>query len=332
MQKIIKEVDQARGLMQVTVADERWYLKPSKDPVSGIPTYLGVPSVTWVASFYPKGIEFYKWLAETGWDEAQALKKAAGDKGSVVHLAIDMILSGMEFRIDTKVTDKSRSTPEETYERELTYEELLCVKSFCDWKAEMEKDYIIETIVNEHVLFSELHNVAGTIDWLVKLTHRVTGEIMYYLIDFKTSKYIWMEQRIQVSTYKRLIENGENPIFEKNANGTNGKVIDLSNLKIAILQLGYERNKNLYKFTELEDVFDLFLVAQQIWKVEAGTQAPKVRDFPLILSKGTEVRGEIVVGDPEPELGPGTVGETEPSGVEPTPIKKGRIKKQTVNA
>ena len=33
-----------------------------------------------IAGHYPKGIAFYKWLAEKGWDESQALKSAAGDK------------------------------------------------------------------------------------------------------------------------------------------------------------------------------------------------------------------------------------------------------------
>jgi hypothetical protein len=41
---------------------------------------LPVPSVTWISGFWPKGIGFYKWLADKGWDEAEAAKQAAGDK------------------------------------------------------------------------------------------------------------------------------------------------------------------------------------------------------------------------------------------------------------
>jgi hypothetical protein len=62
------------------------------------------------------------WLADKGWDEAEAVKIAAGDKGSAVHLAIERILNGEEFRIDTKVEDKARST-EQAAMRDLTYEE-----------------------------------------------------------------------------------------------------------------------------------------------------------------------------------------------------------------
>src|SRR5690348_12380219 len=130
MKKVIRNTDEKRGIQQITVADERWYMKPVKNAETGLPEYAAVPSVTWISGFWPKGIHFYKWLAEKGWDEAEAAKQAAGDKGSAVHLAIEKILNGEEFRIDTKIEDKSHSTEQELATRELTYEELLCVKSF----------------------------------------------------------------------------------------------------------------------------------------------------------------------------------------------------------
>jgi hypothetical protein len=128
MKKIIRVTDEKRGIQQITLADERWYAKPIPDPVSAMPTYQPVPSVTWVAGYWPKGIEFYKWLASKGWDEAEAAKHAAGDKGSRVHLAIERILRGEEFRIDTKVFDRPKSSEQDFIETELTYEELLCVQ------------------------------------------------------------------------------------------------------------------------------------------------------------------------------------------------------------
>src|SRR3990167_10405660 len=107
MKKIIRETDEKRGLVQVTIADERWYLKPIDNPLTGIPEYKAVPSSTWIADSYPKGIFFYKWLADKGWDEAEAIKSAAGDKGSKVHMAIEAILRGEEVRIDSKFMNKS---------------------------------------------------------------------------------------------------------------------------------------------------------------------------------------------------------------------------------
>jgi len=282
MKKVIRDVDQKRGIMQITTSDERWYLKPGKDEKTGLPVYRPVPSVTWVAGYYPKGIGFYKWLAEKGWDEAEAVKQAAGDKGSVVHLALEMILSGDEFRIDTEVEDKSRSTEQESYRRQLTYDELLCVWSFVNWRKSLEEAGTpLEVLATEITVFSDIHNYAGTVD----LVCRIGG--VPYIVDFKTSKQVWTEYKMQVSAYRMAVENGENPIA-----GPKGKPMDLSGLKVAILQVGYALNGAGWKFTEVEDHFDLFLTAQKIWQNELPVKDKypgfTQREFPLVLSQAKD--------------------------------------------
>lgn len=269
MQKIIREVDEARGIHQITIADERWYMKPAKDAKSGIPTYDAVPSVTWITQSYPKGIGYFKWLAEHGWDEAEAIKIAAGDKGSKVHSAIEDILQGKEVRIDSKYLNRTSGQ-----EEELTVEECDCILSFIAWKTEMEEEYILETITFEKTVFSERHNYAGTIDWVVKMTHKVTGDVIFWIIDFKTSQNVFTSHELQVNAYKRTVENGENEI----------KDIDVSKLQMAILQVGYRKNKSGFKFTIIEDDFDMFIVAQKIWKKEHGKEQPVLRDYPIVLS------------------------------------------------
>jgi hypothetical protein len=270
MQKIIKNVDEKRGICQVTIADERFYFKESKDPQNGNPVMLAVPSVTWIAGHYPKGIGFYKWLADKSWDEAEAIKAAAGDKGSKVHNAIAAILNGQEVRIDSKFSGSGSEQPEE-----LTFEEAECIKSFLDWRATLES---FEPVAWDVVVFSEKHGYAGTID----LVARVNGEL--YIIDFKTSQNVWPEYEMQVSAYRQTVENAENPIYRRNENGTDGEQIDVSNLKTAILQIGYRRNKSLYKWTEIADCFDLFLHAKAIWQRESGNQQPRKVDLPIVLS------------------------------------------------
>src|SRR6201999_1940897 len=118
------------------IADERWYLKQSINPITEIPEYTGVPSVTWITQSYPKGIGYFKWLPDKGWDEAEDIKTAAGEKGSKVHLAIEAILRGEEVRIDSKFMSK-----ETGQEEELTLEECDCILSFVAWKQDMEKEY-----------------------------------------------------------------------------------------------------------------------------------------------------------------------------------------------
>jgi len=265
MQKIIREVDQKRGIVQVTIADERWYVKETQDPATDLPIFKYVPSVTWIAGHYPKGIGFYKWLAEKGWDESQAIKSAAGDKGSKVHDAISAILRGEEVRIDSKFLNRSTGELEE-----LTLEEVTCIKSFVDWRNEVKP----ESIAWDLTVFSEKYGYAGTIDYICK----IDGEV--YIIDFKTSAQVWSEYELQVSAYREAM-------FEiENWPGKGGVPADIN---LAILQVGYQRNKAGYKWNEVEGKFPLFLAARQIWSAECEGVEPKKRDYPIVLSPAVTV-------------------------------------------
>lgn len=292
MQKVIKLLDEKRGIVQCTVADERWYFKASKDQQTGNPVMKAVPSVTWIAGHWPKGIHFYKWLAEQGWDESQAIKQAAGDKGSKVHEALSAIIRGEEVRIDSKFVNRSKSTEEVPYLEELTFDEVECIISFLDWRKTLTS---FEPVAWDITVFSEQFGYAGSVD----LIARVDGEL--YIIDFKTSQYIWDEYELQVSAYRRAVENGENPIYMTNPNGTENTMVDVSSIKTAILQVGYKKNKARFKFTETPDRFDDFIgVAKKIWERTSATQEPRRVDIPVVLSPaitldeamGTDPKGE----------------------------------------
>ncbi len=275
MQKLIKSVDEKKGLVQVTVGDERWYFKPGKDASTGNPIMVAVPSVTWIAGHYPKGVGFYKWLADKGWDEAEAIKIAAGDKGSKVHSAISAIFRGEEVRIDSKFVNNSKSTLENQVFEELSFEEIECIKSFLDWRATLKS---FKPLAWDVTVFSDEAEYAGTID----LVAEIDGQI--YIVDFKTSQSVWVEMEMQVSAYAHTVVNGENVIEEMNPNGTTKGVVNVAGLKTAILQLNYRKNKNRYKFTEIEDCYDLFMTAKKIWFRESGTQHPRQVEYPIVLS------------------------------------------------
>jgi hypothetical protein len=55
---------------------------------------------------------------------------------------------------------------------------------------------------------------------------------------------------------------------------------------LGILQVGYKRNKNGFKFTEVEDQYPLFLATREIWKKETSGQRPLQKDYPLEISLG----------------------------------------------
>jgi len=257
MKKEIREVRD--GIVQITTVDERWYVKAVKDE-QGIPVVAFVPSVTWICGHYPKGIAFYKWLANKGWDEAESLKQSAGDKGSRVHKAIENLINGEEVRLDAQF-DNSEGKLEE-----LSAEEYGCVMSFVQWFESVKP----EIIKAETTIFSEKNNFAGTIDFICKIGDEK------WIIDFKTSQYVWPEYELQLSAYKKAMEDLTGEQF-----------------KIAILQVGYKRNHKEYKFTALEDKFDLFLSAQKIWSNETSGQKPLQKDYPIKLKLDIPAEGEV---------------------------------------
>src|SRR5713101_1088766 len=146
MKKIIRVVDEQKGIVQCTTVDERWYVRDAVNKETGLPEMQFVPSVTWIAGYYPKGIQFYKWLAEHGWDESQAIKNAAGDKGSKVHFAIVDLIDGKEVGMAAKYLNPSTGQ-----EEELSLEEYECLMSF----AVMVKVIKPQILVREETVWND---------------------------------------------------------------------------------------------------------------------------------------------------------------------------------
>lgn len=228
-------VDESRKIVQITCQDERWY------DIDGV----YVPSVTWICDYYPKGIGFYKWLANHGWDEAEGLKEEAGDKGSRVHLALEDLVKGNTVKMEDKYQDKDGKMVD------FNADEWEAVCSFNDfWK-----EYKPEPIKAEFVVVDPDKRYAGTVDLLCKIKDEV------WMIDYKTSSNVYPSHEIQLSAYKHAC----------------GGQID----KMAVLQVGYRRNKKKFKINEIEDKFELFESAYKIWDNENKEKEPKQKDFPL---------------------------------------------------
>lgn len=242
----IRNVDKARGIVQITTPDERWYQVDGKF----------VPSVTWVCEYYPKGIAFYKWLAGAkNWDEAEAIKVAAGEKGSKVHHACGDLLEGKEVFIGSQYSNSDGDVSE------LTIEEYECIMSFVEWFEETKP----VVISREFVVINPTENYAGMVDLFC------TIDGVPWLIDLKTSPNIWPSHMLQVSAYREA----DTPIIEKSV---------MRASKLGILQLGYKRNKTKkYKFTEVDDKYAEFLAARLIWINETKGVVPKQKDYPLTL-------------------------------------------------
>ena len=257
MQKEIKVIDKEKGVVRITTTSERWYTKPGVNATTGLPELKYLPSATWISSYYPKGLAFYKWLADKGWDEAEAIKSAAGNKGSKVHKGTEIIEKQGSISIDTVFRNEETEVMEI-----LTTEELECLMSFARWHDATKP----ELLANEITVFGDFY--AGTLDRI----YRIAGQV--WIIDLKTGQHIWTEQELQISAYSHAN-------IDYKALGISDD--DWAARKLATLQLGYRMNKNKYKFTEIEDKFDLFQVAYKIWQHENQNGKPKEIEIPLVI-------------------------------------------------
>jgi hypothetical protein len=256
MLKEIKKIK--KNVMRITSLNERWYAKISINPKTKSKEYIYYPSSTWISGYYPKGTYFYKWLAGKGWSEVEAVKQAAADKGSRVHYACENLDKGKKIKITDKYINLSTGKKEE-----LSKEEIDCIISYRDFLDEVGPVLLAQEITS----FGDVY--AGTADKIFKIGNQI------WIIDLKTSQSIWPEHELQISSYSHMqFDLKKLAITEK----------EWKNRKLAILQIGYKKNKKGWKFTEVQDKYHLFRnVAYKIWKNENPDFKPKERDYPTII-------------------------------------------------
>jgi hypothetical protein len=249
----IREVDAARGILCLTGEDERFYARPvSIDGTAENRRMEYVPSVTWIAGYYPKDERFTRWVGNVGNEAAREAKEGGGEKGSKVHQAISALLMGGEINLRDSLFENRNGEPEA-----LNAKEVGCVYWFTEWFAEARP----EVLAFDFTVWSEKYRYAGTVD----LYCRING--IPWIVDFKVSPNIYPSYELQVSAYK--FANASFP----------------PNTRLAILQLGYEKNKKpKYTFTRVKSQFSLFMATYRIWKNECGEARPYQREYPISLT------------------------------------------------
>lgn len=261
MNKEIKEIitKDDKKFYRITTPDERFYGREMINKETGLPEIQWLPSSTWIKSYYYTSPYLVKWIADKGLTESERIKKEAGTKGDKIHQATEDIDKNGEIDINAKYENKEKGEMEE-----LTVEELEAIQSYQRFIDEVKP----ELIANEMTVFAEKY--AGTLDRIWGITENEKRQI--WIVDIKTSKSIWKDMILQVSSYSHAdIDYEKLGITEEEWN----------NRKLAILQLGYTKNKNGYKFTEIPDRYDLFELAYQVWAEENPAAKPLQRDFPL---------------------------------------------------
>ena len=259
MQKEIRELITKDGqkIWQITTSDERFYGKQTTNPTTGLPEIIWLPSVTWIKNYYYTSPYLVRWIADKGLTESERIKKEAGTRGDKIHQATEQLEKDGEIRIEDKFLNKETGQMEE-----LTAEELEAVISYKDFI----DDTNAEILANEMTVFSEKY--AGTLDRIF----RINGQI--YIIDLKSSQNIRKDMIIQLSAYSHT---------EIDYTGLGITDEEWKARKLAVLQLGYQKNSKKYKFTEIKDRYDLFELAYSVWQEENPDAKPKQKDFPLVI-------------------------------------------------
>lgn len=282
MKKSIKIIDESRGIVQVTAVDERFYAIPSNDPITGLPVYEYYPSSSWIAGYdyMPPGL--LEWAKKNGVEADQIMLDAAA-RGSKIHHAIQKVIAGETLEMDTLVFNGQSGK-----EEELTIDEWGVVKTFIDWNNEVKPVYLL----SERTVISKKYRYGGTLDAVCKIGDNT------YLIDFKTSKSVYTSHIVQISSYKQaLIE--DMPKVEK--------------IEMAILQIGYLRNKKGWKFNEIEDKFPRFLRDYETWKEENPDSKPRQIDLPIKLFISNPLQAPTTKEEPKTPSMPTPEVKTSPS-------------------
>lgn len=155
-----------------------WDYEPTLQGRKG--KYLGVfPSATTVLNAYPQSPQLTQWIAETGWNESQAVKSKAGKDGTTIHDSIEALLKGAELH-------------RTLYKIETWYK----IDAFARW----HKIYKPKVKALELQVFSKKCKVPGRLDLLAEIDGK------NYIIDYKSSASLHKHFPLQFSVYADAVE------------------------------------------------------------------------------------------------------------------------------
>lgn len=159
---------------QITFSDNRFYEQSGQF----------VPSVTTILQAYPKDASFYKWLKDVG-NDADAIRDAAGDRGSTVHHLTEQIDQGLQVNL-----------LDELGRQQFSLTEWAMLARYVEFR----QRFPFTILQSELNLIGLELGEAGTLD------RYVDWDGKKYILDIKTSNSIWPHYWLQLAAYKRLFE------------------------------------------------------------------------------------------------------------------------------
>jgi len=270
MRKEVRVVNEETKTVQITTADERWYGRPMEKKINGVPVvdYHWLPSITWITGCLPKGKHYEEWLKENG-KNADEILRDAGERGTKVHNAIEQLLHGVEVRMDSRYDSDNQFILEEDHGSTLHYtemngEEWNAVLTWVAWWEQRTAGMKVELIGVERSIY--YYDSATKIGFGCTADLEVYLDGVYHVFDWKTSKSVYDSHRAQLSGIALAIsKEHEKPLIPK----------------LAIVQVGYTKNKNGYKETVTSYSWDDFRLAYGCWKKLFPSTRPTQRDLPV---------------------------------------------------
>ena len=142
--------------------------------------YLGAfPSSTTILNAYPQSVQLTKWIAEQGWHESQRIKSEAGERGTRIHHACELL------EADTVL-----------HEADYSLEEWFKIASFVDW----HRTVMPVLIATEFPVFCQRGKYAGRLDRI----YLIDGKVV--LLDIKSGSGIHDHFPLQFASYAKAVE------------------------------------------------------------------------------------------------------------------------------
>lgn len=257
----------------INFLDERFYTEDN------ITFY---PSVTTILEAYPKGYGFNEYLKKLGFNADAELEKA-GNEGSKIHDAIDRWLKGERV---SWVDEKGNAN--------YILKEWIMIKKAVEFFIVHKPEILAQEI---SILDKDL-KIGGTIDLVCKINNEI------WLIDYKSSNYIWKTHELQLSAYIALW-NRSFPEHKINKHGI---------LHLKAMTRGANGDKIQGKGWQLKeferpwrDAYRVFDHTKNIWNEENPNYIPKNEEYPdfFEMPKGTfkdsRIDQEIKIAQKTPE-------------------------------
>lgn len=160
-------------IVKKEINNEHYYYVNDKF-TPGVTTILG--------QTLPMPYALRKWIGDMGNERAEAKFKMAGERGTAIHNACEMLLTGAELKL-------VENFPKKKDQKAIT--------GFINWFSEVKPEFELENI--ELVVASEL-GFAGTLDLFCKIDGVPT------IVDFKTSSGIHESHKLQITAYQKAYE------------------------------------------------------------------------------------------------------------------------------